>query len=189
MKIRVFISMKKFIITEEEKQRILGLYENIGDPLIKGGAESSYGQATKKIAQALNGIYNINLSSANDGNWNDKEYNDTLKKFMQERNIPIWECKANDGYCPPNSDGIVTTKDLKKLGEELGLNQTNPQNKKLSINTAINTIHDKKYDYKVEKGKYYFKGKEGTPTGIKYPNWVEATGKGLEAIKKTVKFE
>ena len=52
----------------------------------------------------------------------------------------------------------------------------------------INTTFDKAYDYKFENGKYYFKGKEKTQYANKYPNWVEATGKGLESIKSKIKF-
>ena len=52
----------------------------------------------------------------------------------------------------------------------------------------INTTFDKACDYKLENGKYYFKGKENTQHTKKYPNWVEATGKGLEAIRSKVTF-
>jgi hypothetical protein len=50
----------------------------------------------------------------------------------------------------------------------------------------INTTNDRAFDYKLENGKYFFKGKGAYAS--KYPNWVEATGRGLEAIKANVKF-
>jgi hypothetical protein len=52
----------------------------------------------------------------------------------------------------------------------------------------INTTNDRAYDYKLENGKYFFKGKQGTSAGTKYPNWIEATGTGLTNIKQYVKF-
>ena len=56
--------MKKFIITEEERSRILNLYEKVGEPLSTDGLSSQKAQATKKEAQALNNYYKINLKSA-----------------------------------------------------------------------------------------------------------------------------
>ncbi len=50
----------------------------------------------------------------------------------------------------------------------------------------INTTYDKSFDYKLDNGKYYFKGK-----GLKskqFPDWTEATGKALDSIKTKVKF-
>jgi len=41
-------------------------------------------------------------------------------------------------------------------------------------NSIINTDHDNAYDYKFENGKYYFKGKDNTKYGDKYPDWKEA---------------
>jgi hypothetical protein len=174
--------MKKFIITEEERSRILNLYEKVGEPLSTDGLSSQKAQATKKEAQALNNYYKINLKSATTGDWQDKEFNDTLKKFMEEKGIPVHICKSNDGWCGPDSDGEVgagNKEDMDKLYKALyGDNQAE----------KINTTNDKDYDYKFSNEKYYFKGKEGRPSATKYPNWVEATGKGLEAIKKNVKF-
>jgi hypothetical protein len=52
----------------------------------------------------------------------------------------------------------------------------------------INTTNDRAFDYKLENGKYYFKGKKTGAYASRFPNWVEATGKGLEGIKANVKF-
>lgn len=49
-----------------------------------------------------------------------------------------------------------------------------------------NNPNDKAYDYKMENGKYYFKGKEGTTNkkAQKYKNWYEAKAEeGIKAIK------
>jgi len=49
-----------------------------------------------------------------------------------------------------------------------------------------NNPNDKAYDYKMENGKYYFKGKEGTTDkkAQKYKDWYEAKAdEGIKAIK------
>lgn len=174
--------MKKFVITEEEKSRILNLYEKVGEPLNANGLSSPKAQYEKRVAQALNKYYNINLKTATTGDWQDTEFNNTLKKFMEEKGIPVHICKTGDGYCGDGSDGEITPKgkeDIDKLHNALfGPSQ----------NEKINTTNDRDYDYKFSNNKYYFKGKQGRPSATKYPNWVEATGKGLESIKKNVKF-
>jgi hypothetical protein len=169
--------MKKFIITEEEKSRILGLYEKVGDQLTTQALTSPKAQITKTYAQFLNKYYKLNLSSANTGNWNDKDYNDTLKKFMEEKGVPVWVCKTGDGYCKDGDDGEVVAKgseNIKKLHDLI----TGQQN---STEEKINTTHDKSYDYKLSNGKYYYSAKGQN-------KWVEATGKSLDAIKTKVKF-
>jgi hypothetical protein len=64
--------------------------------------------------------------------------------------------------------------------------QTKTGEFQLSQNAKINTTNDKSFDYALDNGKYYFKGK-GTQAS-KYPNWVEAKGNGLNNIKSKVKF-
>jgi hypothetical protein len=178
----IYHYMKKFIITEEEKSRILNLYEKVGEPLSAEGLSSQKADYTKKVAKVLNTKYGLNLTTATTGDWQNTDYNNALKKFMEENGIPVHTCKSNDGWCGPNTDGEVTAgnqEDSDKLSKALfGDNQTE----------KINTTNDKDYDYKFSNNKYYFKGKEGRPSATKYPNWVEATGKGLESIKKNVKF-
>jgi hypothetical protein len=50
--------------------------------------------------------------------------------------------------------------------------------------SVLITKNDKSYDYKLENGKYYFKGKTGGKFATKYPNWTEAKAqKGIAAIK------
>jgi hypothetical protein len=109
--------MKRFIITEEEKNRIRTLYEKIGEKLTPESLNSKKAQNTKKIATSLNSYYKINLSAAQTGSWTDKDYNDTLKKFMEEKGIQVWICKKGDGWCSNdgNDEGEVTTKELDKL--------------------------------------------------------------------------
>ena len=167
--------MKEFIITEEEKKHIMGLYEKVGDKLTPEMSNSPKAQSTKKIAEFLNSYYKIKLGAAITGSWTDKDYNDTLKKFMEEKGIQVWVCKKGDGYCREDGsdEGEVTTKELDKLKQAM-TPQTNQQEK-------INTTNDNKYDYKLSNGKYYY--------SLKGQNkWIEATGNGLNAIKTRVKF-
>jgi|694.fasta_scaffold53232_4 hypothetical protein len=56
----------------------------------------------------------------------------------------------------------------------------------LSQDAKINTTNDKAFDYALDNGKYYFKGK-GSYTK-KYPNWKEAKGNALTSIQNKVKF-
>lgn len=173
--------MKKFIITEEERKRILNLYEKVGEPLTNG-LNSQKAEVTKKYAQALNKIYGTDLKTATTGDWQDQEYNNTLKKFMEEKGITPWICKTGDGYCGDGDDGIVTVngiENLKKLDLALGIDPKTILNQ--PTDDKINTTNDKGYDYKLSGEKYYY-----SPKGKN--NWVEATGKGLESIKQNVKF-
>ena len=167
--------MKRFIITEDEKKHIMGLYEKVGDKLTPEMSNSPKVQATKKSAQFLNSYYKINLGAATTGSWTDKDYNDTLKKFMEEKGITVWVCKKGDGYCSEDGsdEGEVTTKELDKLKQAM-TPQTNQEEK-------INTTNDKTYDYKLSNGKYYY--------SLKGQNkWIEAKGNGLNSIKRKVKF-
>ena len=164
--------MGKFIITEEEKNRIKGLYERIGDTMTPESSASPKSMDTKEMAKFLNSYYNIKLNAATTGSWTDKDYNDTLKKFMEEKGISVWVCKKGDGYCSEN-EGEVSTKEIDKL-EQAMTPQSNQEEK-------INTTNDKTYDYKLSNGKYYY--------SLKGQNkWVEAKGSGLNAIKTKVKF-
>jgi hypothetical protein len=177
--------MKRIIITEEEKIKIISLYEKVGEKLSGESLKSKKAEKTKNIATQLNNYYKINLTSANDGDWWNKEYNDTLAKFLKEKGQPVKYCKPGDGYCPEGSDGEVYT-DVKI--ETLFKNTGTATNTGTTTTGKINTTYDKNYDYQFYNNKYWFKGKPNTPAGKKYPNWVESTGKGLESIKKNVKF-
>lgn len=165
--------MKKFVITEEEKKHIMSLYEKVGDKLTPEALNSPKAQYTKKTASFLNSYYKTNLGAAKTGSWTDKDYNDTLKKFMEEKGITVWVCKKGDGYCHDEAEGEVTTKELDKLK-----NVMNPQSNQ---EEKINTTNDKTYDYKLSNGKYYYtlKGQN---------KWIEANGKSLESIKSKIKF-
>ena len=101
----------KIIITEDQYNKVLSLYETLGDTLTPDRLSSPKGQNTKEQATLLNQYYKINLSAATTGNWKDKDYNDALKKFMEEKNIPVWICQKGDGYCSDDDDKVGEVKE------------------------------------------------------------------------------
>jgi hypothetical protein len=107
--------MKRFLVTEEDRKHIMKLYERIGDKLTPEGSKSLKAEYTKKVATFLNSYYNIKLPAAITGNFYDKNYNETLKRFYEDNDIPVWICSKGDGYCSDYHEGEVTTKDLDKL--------------------------------------------------------------------------
>ena len=160
--------MKRFLVTEEERKHIMKLYEKIGDPLPQQTQNIPEFEYTKKVAAFLNSYYNINLPAANTGNYNDKDYNDTLKNFMEEKDIPVWICKKGDGYCNDMDEGIVTTKDLDKLFKEMPIKSDQQQNTTTQqTNNTQNTTapiqaefkfeypNDKNYRYAYDQGKWF----------------------------------
>ena len=173
--------MKKVVrLKENDIQRMVKRVLN--EQLTQTQLASSKGKQTKKFQEVFNSLYKSNLPV--DGNWKDKKYNELKKKWLNEKGLTIHICKKGDGYCHDDDEGEVTTKDkvvplLTKDWMEC-CNKGNTQT--TTTEPKINNTHDKSYEYKLENGKYYFKSK------AKYPDWVEATGKGLESIKKKVKF-
>jgi glycyl-tRNA synthetase beta subunit len=174
------------------------IFEKIGEKLPSQSMKSEKGNWTKIIAEFLNYHYKINLQSSTTGSWTDKDYNDYLKRFMEENKIPVWLCKKGDGYCNDDSEGEVTTKDIKSLMDNIGsyidsnvnsglwekfmsIQPNYDQDQKNNKEEKINTTNDKSYDYKLSDGKYYYSTKGQN-------NWVESTGKGLESIKANIKF-
>jgi len=185
--------MSKLYITENEKRRIMSLYEVVGQKLPADRLNSQMGQITKTIASQLNNYYKLNLSSAKDGDWWNKEYNDAVARFLKEKGYNVKYCKKGDKLCAEGDDGVVYPDPWVKI-ETLFNTKTNSGSTLANSGTTqttqgkINTTHDKNFDYQFYNNKYWFKGKSNTPNGTKYPKWVEATGKGLESIKKNVKF-
>ncbi len=156
--------MKRFLVTEEERKHIMKLYEKIGDPLPKQTLNSPVFEYTKKTAAFLNSYYNINLPAANTGNYNDKDYNDTLKKFMEEKGIEVYICKKGDGYCNDMDEGLVTTKDKDKLFQVMPIKSDQQQNTTNNTQTTTAPIqaefkfeypNDKNYRYAHHQGKWF----------------------------------
>lgn len=174
--------MKKTIkLTESELIKVIKriINEGIGDKITQEGSNSLKGQYTKKVASFLNNHYKMNLSAASTGNWSDKDFNDALLKYFKENKIQYGVCKKGDGYCHDEDEGQVYTNDTNFVSMIKNFDPSKPS--QTTSSDKINNTHDRSYDYKLSNGKYYYslKGKN---------NWIEAKGKGLEAIKTKVKF-
>ena len=221
--------MNKFIISEEEKSRILNMYNLISegpeDPAkdLKNQAQnlSTLGkklssepntqtplsQFTKDMA-AIYGIPEEEATSLEAFNDNLDEptrayyykfyasqmnnFRDSLLKIKQSGKFDEFlnQLKTYNGQMTENQKKFLTTtislfesfkkNVLSKLNQQ---NQAPQQGQSPQQNQGekINTTNDRSYDYKLSNGKYYYSKKNEN-------NWVEAKGKGLEAIKSKVKF-
>ncbi len=176
--------MKTIKLKEQDIHRMVKRVLN--EQLSKDQLNSPKSKQAKKFQEVFNSLYKANLPV--DGNWKDKKYNELKKKWLEEKGLTVHICKKGDGYCHDDDEGEVTTaehhvKSVVPLLKKDWMKCCNKGNTQAtSTESKINTTHDKSYEYKLENGKYYFKSK------AKYPDWVESTGKGLESIKKNVKF-
>ena len=210
--------MSKFIITEEEKKRILGLYEQ--------AQPQGYSQFTEDVAKMI-GVPTEEVSYLESANENldvakRQEYHKLA--MNQIKNITFAFAKwARDGkldgvlstlkgYNRPMNEmqkqtlqSLITTTESQKPQYEKFKKMPEDQwneyvQKNVTVDTPqvsnepetsdqpsqegdekINTTNDRSYDYKLSGGKYYYttKGED---------NWIEAKGKGLEAIKSKIQF-
>lgn len=221
--------MNKFIISEEEKSRILSMYNLISegpeDPAkdLKNQAQnlSTLGkklssepntqtplsQFTKDMA-AIYGIPEEEATSLEAFNDNLDEptrayyykfyasqmnnFRDSLLKIKQSGKFDEFlnQLKTYNGQMTESQKKFLTTtislfESFKKnvLSKPNQQNQAPQQGQSSQQNQdeKINTTNDRSYDYKLSGGKYYYSKKNEN-------NWVEAKGKGLEAIKSKVKF-
>lgn len=216
--------MKKFIITEEEKKQILGLYEQ------------SQPQGYSQFTQDMAGIFNIPVESVtslemfSDNTPVEKlrEYQNIYQNQVKDINLSMVKLarqgKIDDllsmlkGYNKPMNDkqkGIVqayiniitthkptyekyrtmpqdqwdkflqsqsqTTVDDSSLPENPPSQPATTTQTTQAAGEKINTTNDRSYDYKLSGGKYYYSAKGQN-------KWIEAKGKGLDAIKSKVKF-
>jgi len=108
-----------------------------------------------------------------------KNYKSRFNQLMESTMGDVRPLIMEQSGTTQTTGGTVTT------GSTSGGTQT----QKLS-RPKINKTHDKNYIYIYVplNGKYYFMGQPNTPANKKYPKPVEATGAGLESIKKNVKF-
>jgi uncharacterized protein YifE (UPF0438 family) len=167
-------------------KEVMGLSEALDTKLTPEQLNSFKGQDTKEFQNFFNKYYKLNLPV--DGNWMSSAYNNTMKKYIEEKKLPLGVCKKGDGYCNDAYEGEVYTKSIKELDNfmkqdmnVLTSGTTQSGQTQTASSQKINTTHDKTYDYKLENNKYYysFKGKN---------SWIEAKGKSFEAIKSKVKF-
>jgi len=160
-------------LNESERQTILKMHNLIEQTLEPNQLSSPKAQQTKKFQEIFNKKYNANIPV--DGNWLNPKYNEFMSKYITEKGLTPYVCKKGDGYCNDTDAGEVNVygeENIKKLNNFLSLEMSGAK---------INTTNDKSYDYKLENGKYYY--------SVKGQNkWIEAKGKGLQAIKTRVKF-
>lgn len=133
--------------------------------------QKNFVDTTKSAIQALSLAQSKNISNNITNSLNQTQNRGTENIFS----LPMWNTQNRSTVTPSQSDTTAQTQSVTTT------ETTQPGDK-------INTTNDKAYDYKLSGGKYYFKGKPNTPSATKYPNWTEATGKGLEAIKSKVSF-
>jgi len=85
--------MKRLLINEEEKKRILRLYEKVGDPLTQQALSSPLAREIKTYQKFFNDYYkgkpNPPVVLPIDGNWNSKEYNDVLERFLKDNGVQV----------------------------------------------------------------------------------------------------
>ena len=221
--------MKKFVITEDERKKILGLYEqaqtpqfsqfttdiaNIyGIPAEEMSFLESYNTSldaqtrkkyfdlapqqlqnmSKKLADyGRQGTYDNLLKSVSSYSGNmtpeQKTFLDNQVSFLQT-NKPMYD--KFKGYTDDQWQQITQRiGDVKqRIGQSYGTTQpteTTPEPQPTNSTPTqqgekINTTNDKSYDYKLSNGKYYYSTKGQN-------KWIEAKGKGLDAIKSKVKF-
>jgi hypothetical protein len=202
--------MKKFVITEQEKKHILGLYEqnqtyselqkkvseileipidefnifyqipSTGEnlvskfllslkPLVKSIFSSmcKFAKTPGKLSEIQNKLSNL---------WSDNPEDTYLLSFILD-----WSASLKKGFTKRFEEMSDETKEkyINKQVEPGDFSKT--KNTQVQTDEKINTTNDKAYDYKLSNGKYYYTKKGQN-------NWIEANGKGLEAIKSKVKF-
>jgi len=120
-----------------------------------------------------------------------KNINDYKKRFYNLMESTMGDVRPlimEQSGTTQTTGGTVTTGSTQTTGGTVTTSGGTQTQK--SMRPIINKTHDKNYIYIYLPltGKYYFMGQPNTPANKKYPKPVEATGAGLESIKKNVKF-
>ena len=120
-----------------------------------------------------------------------RDYKSRFNQLMESTMGNVRPLIMEQSGTTKTTGGTVTTGSTQTTGGTVttGATSGGTQSQKLS-GAKINKTHDKNYIYIYVplNGKYYFVGQPNTPANKKYPKPVEATGAGLESIKKNVKF-
>ena len=193
--------MNKFVITEEEKSRILNLYEQ-GQELVPSQFAQDMGVIFGVTSQSLlpfeMDLHRDNpegfvksLMSMNLGNSVpdiikkslDVLYNNVKSKDVTEVQDMVNKLTEYKGQMTPSQKIFVSSniETLNNYIKEKSANTETVTNTPPQEGEKINTTNDRSYDYKLSGGKYYYSSKGQN-------KWVEAKGKGLESIKSKVKF-
>ena len=208
----------KFIITEDERSRILNLYEQTQsyqpsqfvkdiakilsipetifyiydlDKDTFGGDQNKYMEAAKLIIPELANVTDntkwgniIAQKIAESGQMAMNYVRDNYGKIQNYAQNVLSQLNAYQGQMTFYQKMLL---DNYKNATQKLVNAQQPTTATTQSNTSqaagekINTTNDRSYDYKLSGGKYYY--------SVKGQNkWVEAKGKGLDAIKYKVKF-
>ena len=120
-----------------------------------------------------------------------RDYKNRFYKLMESTMGDVRPLIMEQSGTTQTTGGTVNTGSTQTTGGAVttGATSGGTQTQK-SMSPIFNKTHDKNYiyGYMPLTGKYYFMGQPNTPANKKYPKPVEATGAGLEAIKKNVKF-
>ena len=184
--------MKKFIITEEERKHIMGLYEENVNNLPELGPErlrSPKSQQIKKEQEFFNKKY-PEFKIPVDGNWLDKSYNDAMTKYITEKGGTPMYCKKVDDYCGEGQEGVVYTSDS-KIRYELQQEMKGGDKQEPNSEDWMNIPQDTVWEYKNKDGKWFGR-KMGDPSKkeydvSKYPTTVKRLNdykSSLDAAKK-----
>jgi len=118
-----------------------------------------------------------------------RDYKNRFNQLMESTMGNVKPLIMEQSGTTQTTGGTVTTGSTQTTGTTTGGTAT-VSKPKTDFGAKINKTHDKNYIYIhiPASGKYYFMGQPNTPANKKYPKPVEATGAGLESIKKNVKF-
>lgn len=167
--------MKKlYFLDEEERQRILNIHESATKrQYLKEDGENETRKNANQIDSIMNSIKDPSYQPEALGGYNNQtiDQNAAVKSAIEQfKNFkfPTQSSETSTGTATAPATGTATG--------------TAPANTPLVV-----TNYDRAYDYKLENGKYLFKGKDNTKYGKKYPNWQESkTTKGANNIKSVV---
>ena len=186
--------MKKFIITEEERKHIMGLYEENVNNLPELGPErlrSPKSQQIKKEQEFFNKKY-PEFKIPVDGNWLDKSFNDAMVKYITEKGGTPMYCKTGDNYCPEDEDGVVYTTDS-KIRYELQQEMKGGDKQEPNSDDWMNIPQDTVWEYKNKDGKWFGR-KMGDPSKkeydvTKYPTTVKRLNDYKSSLDTANKIE
>jgi len=185
--------MKKFIITEEEKNRILGMHEDHGynslneqdikttkfpcftSTSVPYDYNPKRGDTTGNYAPAKMDFLRMFQDKAIIVAWE----NNTIKQYVRNGNSAgpetkkgTWKCKANNsGVDVVMTDSVVKKQTQKPALKPSGTSTPNTNESSIGVNYQYNYDGDTKYVYGVKDGKWFGKnlanGKEFDLSNIK----------------------
>jgi hypothetical protein len=185
--------MKKFIITEEEKNRILGMHEDHGYNSLN---EQDIKTTKFPCFTSTSDPYNYNPKRGDTtGNYAPAKMdflrmfqdnsiivaweNNTIKQYVRNGNAAgpetkkgTWKCKANNsGVDVVMTDSVVKKQSQKPALKPSGTSTPNTNESSIGVNYQYNFEGDTKYIYGVKDGKWFGKnlanGKEFDLSNIK----------------------